>query len=94
MPLLIETNLQNNFDVVVTVSAPQALRIRRMIQERDMTRQQAEARIASQATDEERVAHADAVLDGSGTIEELHKQVEEFWEEHLPVSQGRTNVKK
>ncbi|MCJ7827252.1 MAG: dephospho-CoA kinase, partial [Demequinaceae bacterium] len=94
VPLLVETHQGDKFDVVVTVAAPKALRIRRMIQERGMTRQQAEARIASQVTDEERADQADAVLDGSGTIEALNEQVDRFWREHLPVSQDRTTVKK
>ncbi|MBN2177108.1 MAG: dephospho-CoA kinase [Demequinaceae bacterium] len=94
VPLLVETDQGNQFDIVVTVAAPKALRIRRMIQERGMTRQQAEARIASQATDEERAVQADVVLDGSGTVESLNMQVDRFWREHLPVSQGSTSVKK
>lgn len=93
VPLLVETNQGSKFELVVTVAAPKVLRIRRMIQERGMTRAQAEARIASQATDEERAAQADAVLDGSGTIESLNEQVDRFWREHLPVSHERTKLK-
>ncbi len=94
VPLLIETGQGDQFDLIATVAAPKTLRIRRLIDKRDMTRRQAEARIASQATDEERAAQADIVLDGSKTVEALNKQVDEFWKEHLPVSDGRTSVKK
>jgi dephospho-CoA kinase len=94
VPLLIETDQGNQFDLVATVAAPKALRIRRLIQERGMTRQQAEARIASQATDEERAAQADVVFDGSTTVEQLNKQVDGFWKENFPVSHARTSVKK
>lgn len=94
VPLLIETNQGNQFDLVTTVAAPKALRIRRLIQKRGMTRQQAEARIASQATDEERAALADVIFDGSTTVRHLNEQVDEFWKELLPVSYGGTSVKK
>jgi dephospho-CoA kinase len=93
VPLLVETNQGSKFDLVVTVAAPKALRIRRMIKERGMTRDQAEARIASQATDEDRAAQSDAVLDGSGAIDALNEQVDRFWREHLPVSHERTKLK-
>lgn len=94
VPLMVETRSGDQFDLVATVAAPKALRIRRLIRDRGMTRQQAEARIASQATDEERAIQADAVFDGSTTVEALNKQVDEFWREHLPVSDNGTNVKK
>jgi len=92
VPLLIETDQGNEFDIVVTVAAPKTLRIRRLIEKRSMTRRQAEARIASQGTDEQRAAQADVVLDGSTTVAALNKQVDEFWTEHLPVSDRRTSV--
>lgn len=94
IPLLVETDQGSTFDLVVTVAAPVVLRIRRMIEERGMTRQQAEARIAAQATDEERAAQSDIVLDGSGSIDNLNEQVDRFWQEHVPVSHGRTSVKR
>lgn len=93
VPLLVETDQGSKFDLVVTVNAPTAVRIRRMIDERGMTRQQAEARIAAQATDEERAAQSDVVFDGSGSIEDLNAQVDDFWQEHVPLSHGRTSVK-
>ncbi len=93
VPLLVETNQGGKFELVATVAAPKVMRIRRMIEERGMTRQQAEARIAAQATDKERAAQSDVVFDGSGTVYALNKQVDRFWKEHVPLSHGRTNVK-
>ena len=49
-----------------------------------MTRPDAVARISSQATDEQRAAAADAVLDGSGTVEQLAAQVDALWAERVP----------
>lgn len=93
IPLLVETESAGAFDLVVTVAAPASQRARRLIQTRGMTLEQAEARIASQATDEERAAASDAVLDGSGEIADLDEQVSQFWREHVPMSHGRTTVK-
>jgi dephospho-CoA kinase len=50
---------------------------------RGLTNADARARIAAQATDEQRRAVADVVLDNSGTPEELTDQVEQFWTERV-----------
>ena len=84
IPLLVETNQGADFDLVVSVSAPVELRLSRLIRSRALSAAQAEARIASQATDEERGAVADAVLDGSGSEANLRAQVDEFWRDHVP----------
>jgi len=84
IPLLVETGQGDNFDLVVTVSAPEELRLARLVKERGLAPEQAKARIAAQATDAERAAVADVVLDGSGTAGELGVQVDEFWRDHVP----------
>ena len=50
---------------------------------RGLTEDDARARIASQATDEQRRAVADVVLDNCGTPEELAEQVDRFWAERV-----------
>lgn len=79
IPLLIETGQQGRFDVVVVVQAPHEERVRRMIQDRDMSREEAESRISAQATDDQRAAAADVVLDNSGSLDELLDQVDHLW---------------
>lgn len=83
IPLLVETGQAKNFDLVLVVQAPRAERIRRMIENRNLTREDAEARIAAQASDVERAAVADVVLDNSGTLDELRNRVEIFWVERI-----------
>lgn len=85
IPLLVETGQQSRFDVVVVVQAPHAERVRRMIENRGMSRDEAEARIAAQATDSERAAAADIVIDNSSTLEDLHQQVDRVWEDLLKI---------
>lgn len=80
IPLLVETGQAGHMDVLVVVDAPPELRVRRLVDDRGMTAEQAWARLAAQADDEERREVADVVLDGSGTAAELEAQVDRLWE--------------
>jgi dephospho-CoA kinase len=87
VPLLVETGQASSYDVVLVVQADTETRVARLVQ-RGLTEQDARARIAAQATDEQRRAVADVVLDNSGSPGELAEQVERFWVEH--VEPGRS----
>lgn len=80
IPLLVETGQQERFDVVVVVHAPEQERIRRIVEDRGATEQEARSRIDAQATDAQREAAADVVLDNSGTLQQLQTQVDELME--------------
>ncbi|MDP9390107.1 MAG: dephospho-CoA kinase [Actinomycetota bacterium] len=82
VPLLVETGQAGSYDVVLVVEADVEIRVRRLIQ-RGLTEDDARARIAAQATDAQRRAAADVVLDNSGTPEELAAQVDRFWAERV-----------
>jgi len=82
VPLLVETGQAASFDVVLVVEADPEIRVARLVQ-RGLTEDDARARIASQASDEQRRAVADVVLDNSGTPEELAEQVDRFWAERV-----------
>lgn len=79
VPLLVETGQAGHFDELVVVDAPAELRVRRLVEGRGMGEADAWARVAAQADDEERVAVADVVLDGSGTVAGLERQVDALW---------------
>ncbi|QCB97766.1 dephospho-CoA kinase [Arthrobacter sp. PAMC25564] len=83
IPLLVETGQGANFHLVVVVDAPDAVRVQRMVQHRHMTEADARARMASQATREDRLAAADVVLDNSGSKEELRDAVDRLWKFRL-----------
>jgi dephospho-CoA kinase len=70
VPLLVESGRTNEFDAVVVVHAPRDIRIARLIEARGMTLEEAMARADAQATDEERLAAADCVLDSSRSLED------------------------
>ena len=78
VPLLVEGQMQDLFDLVVVVEADLELRLERLA-ERGMEREKALARIASQATDDERRAVADIVLSNSGSIDQLSADVDRLW---------------
>jgi dephospho-CoA kinase len=81
VPLLTEAGLAGLYDLVVVVDVPVETQIERLVQLRGITEEDARARIAVQASRDERRAVADVVIDNSGTFEELEAQVRELWEE-------------
>ena len=87
VPLLVETGQAGSYDLVLVVEADLGTRVRRLVG-RGLSEDDARARIAAQATDEQRRAVADVVLDNSGTVEELEAQVERFWAERVTPALG------
>jgi dephospho-CoA kinase len=81
IPLLAEGGRADTFDAVVVVDAPRDLQVERMLSERGWTREDAESRIAAQATREQRRAIATHVIDNNGSIEELRARVEAVFDE-------------
>lgn len=79
IPLLVETGQQDVFDRVVVVDLPEQAQLDRLMQRDRLTRPQAQARIAAQASRAERLAIADDVIDNSGSPEQTARQVRELW---------------
>jgi dephospho-CoA kinase len=82
VPLLVEAgvNGDNAFDLIVVVHASYETRIHRLITLRGLTRQEAVHRLNSQATDTERLAVADIVIDNDGSLADTLAQVDRLWE--------------
>ncbi|MGZ4691030.1 MAG: dephospho-CoA kinase [Acidimicrobiia bacterium] len=82
VPLLVESQkaAERGYEYVIVVEAPRELRLDRLVQ-RGLDRSDAEARMAAQATDEERRAVATHLLDNGGTRESLAAQVDALWTE-------------
>jgi dephospho-CoA kinase len=81
IPLLVETGQQENFDLVVTVDADHETQVQRLLARNGFTRAEAEARIAAQASREERTLVADVVLDNTGSVTQLREQIDALWAE-------------
>lgn len=77
IPLLAESGRAKGFDAVIVVDAPREVQVERMLRDRGMSTEDAEARIAAQATREQRLALATHVIDNTGSLEELRARVEE-----------------
>ncbi|MEU0301427.1 dephospho-CoA kinase [Streptomyces sp. NPDC006175] len=81
VPLLTENGLAPLYDLVVVVDAAPGTQLDRLVRLRGMTESDARARMAAQATREERLAVADIVIDNDGPLEDLEFQVRGVWSE-------------
>ena len=82
IPLLVETDGAKRFDFVITVSADEDVRRRRLI-ERGMKDYEVTKRLAAQVNDAAREAIAHSVIRNNGSIDELRQVVEELWRNEL-----------
>jgi dephospho-CoA kinase len=77
--LLAEWGRAKEFDLVIVVDVPVEKQLERLTGQRGMTEEQARARMAAQATREQRLAVADIVIDNSGTRADLDRRITEVW---------------
>lgn len=83
IPLLTENSLAPFYHLVLVVHADVETRVARLAAHRGMNEQDARARVAAQASDEQRRAIADVWLDNSGDTEVLAQTVRDLWAERL-----------
>jgi dephospho-CoA kinase len=79
VPLLVEAGLAGDYDRVVVVEAPLDAQLHRLAESRGLDREQALARIAAQASAEQRHAVAWRVIVNDGTRDDLRRKVDEVW---------------
>lgn len=83
VPLLVERSADADFytfDLVVVVDASPETRIDRLVGLRGLSKDEAIHRLNSQASDAERLAIADVVIDSNGSIDETLRQADDLWE--------------
>jgi dephospho-CoA kinase len=83
IPLLVEGGLAPVYHLVVVVGALEEVRLRRLVESRGMGEADASARIAAQATDEQRRAAADVWLDNNGPQDIVLAEVDALWADRL-----------
>jgi dephospho-CoA kinase len=88
VPLLVETGQASSYDLVLVVEAAEDRRVPRLVA-RGLAEDDARARIAAQASDDQRRAVADVVLRNDGTPEQLRAQVDRFWAERVEPARHR-----
>ncbi|WP_327167918.1 dephospho-CoA kinase [Streptomyces subrutilus] len=81
VPLLAENGLAPRYDLVVVVDAAPGTQLARLVGRRGMTEGEARARMAAQATREQRLAVATLVIDNDGPLEALEHQVRTVWKD-------------
>jgi dephospho-CoA kinase len=84
IPLLVETGQAGSFDLVVVVDVDPAVQRVRLLARDGLDAAAVDARIAAQASREERLAAADVVVDNSGSREDLVRHVDDLWRRIRP----------
>lgn len=88
IPLLVEGGARRGHDVIVVVDADEESRFARLWENRGMDRESARARMAAQASREERLAVADYVVANTGSLEDLDRESDRVWDELVQRSAG------
>ena len=78
VPLLIETGFEHLGGIIVVDVDPEVA-VQRLVEQRGFTVDDARARIAMQMSREERVAHADFVVDNAGDLDALDARITACW---------------
>ena len=79
IPLLVEAGLVDRFDLVVVVDVPPDVQRHRVRARDQLSDADVHARLRSQASREARLAVADAVIENSGDLAQLERQVDDVW---------------
>jgi dephospho-CoA kinase len=81
VPLLVEASVDHEFDLVVTVEAPEEEQVKRLVTSRGLSDAEARSRIASQAKPIERAARADRILNSNQDVNLLLRDADKLWQE-------------
>ncbi|MDD4212171.1 MAG: dephospho-CoA kinase [Bacilli bacterium] len=76
VPLLYEANMEHDFHKIVVVHIPEKLQIERLMQRDDITQNYAIAKMSRQMSIDEKVKHADFLINNEGSYEDTQRQVE------------------
>lgn len=79
IPLLFEAGMEKDFDLVVLVDSPEAVRRERLIDSRGLSPSEAGRMIAAQESAEEKRRHSDVVIENDGSIGDLETRAREVW---------------
>ncbi len=80
IPLLAE-NPREGLAATIVVDCPVEVAVQRLVTMRGFTREDAEARIAQQASREERLALATHMVHNDGSLDHLRRQIDRLWQE-------------
>ncbi len=81
IPLLLEVGLQSLFDIIILVYISPEEQIIRVMKRNDYSRAQAQERLMAQMPIEDKIAHADFVINNGGTLDQTRKIVDDIWQQ-------------
>jgi dephospho-CoA kinase len=90
VPLLVESGAARSYDAVVVVAASPEIQLQRLVELRGMTEEDARARMASQASLEERLSAATHTIWNEGTLEELLEKADRVMDELVAAAEHKT----
>lgn len=90
VPLLVEASVDHPFDFVVTVEAPEEEQIRRLVESRGLSENEARKRIAAQAKPIERASRADRILNSNQDKNLLLRDADSLWNEILKLANSKS----
>lgn len=79
IPLLFERRVADQFDAIILVDAPRAIRLERIVRDRGLTETEAMNMIAAQMPADLKRARADHVIENSGSLDALEREVDRVW---------------
>jgi dephospho-CoA kinase len=84
VPLLLESGSWNSLiDLLVVVDCPKETQIQRVMQRSNLPREELERILAAQASREERLKHADVVIENQGSLQDLEVEVQNLHQKIL-----------
>jgi dephospho-CoA kinase len=92
VPLLVETGAARSYDAIVVVAAKPDVQVARLVEHRGMPEEDARARIAAQASLEERLAVADHVIWNEGTLDALRSEVDRCMDALLAAAEEKVRA--
>ena len=93
VPLLVEAKQASSYDLVIAVLADAETRVARLVRDRGMAETDVRARMASQATDDERRAVADVVIVNDGSRAALRRAVDAVWQTQIVAGRKAAAVR-
>lgn len=88
IPLLFERHMTDRFDRIVLVDASRALRLERLVKDRDLRETEAMDMIAAQMPAELKRARADYIIENDGTFAQLERRVQDVWSALMREAEG------
>jgi len=83
VPLLFESGMANQFDIIILVVTDNELKIERLIKRDRVSRNDAEALLKSQLPDKKKIEKSDFLIHNDGVLQQMEKDVDRIYKKIL-----------